>query len=308
MSPTTVEQSPSNQKKTEQVRSTGEKTLWLYAPFALFKMATVRGLVFPILLISLYSYALVYIDRNVYDFAEKSAPVIHSLLGFVISAILVFRTNTAYERWWEARKLWGQLVNTSRALAMKLSAYLPVNDRKRRRDFRILIGNFPAVLKNHLRQEGHSGFEGDGDTFFDLVQSSPHRPNCIASLLFSHIIGIKREGFLSEQELLTVYGDVNILVDIVGACERIKNTPPPASYVFFMHKIILLYVLFLPISLLGEFGYTTVFISSIVFYVLAALEGFALEIEDPFGYDSNDLPLDSLVTTIRKNVEEVLPL
>ncbi len=292
-------------------RGFGDRALWLYAPFALFRSSTIRSLFLPIVIVSLYSFVLVWVDGHFYNLVDRSAPIVHSLLGFVISVILVFRTNTAYERWWEARKLWGQLVNSTRSIAMKLNAYLPMSEAKLRKEFQVLLGNFPAILKNHLRFDAESQvreFEDGERLFSERVLAAPHRPNRVCSFLISHVISLKRQGFLSEEELLTLNGDLNSLVDILGACERIKNTPPPRSYVYFMRKIILLYVISLPLSLLGEFGVGTVFIVPLVFYVLAALEAFAREIEDPFGLDVNDLPLDSLVATIRSNVADLLPL
>ncbi len=262
-------------------------------------------------MVLLYSWILVWVDAYHYNIADRSVPVIHSLLGFVISIILVFRTNTAYERWWEARKQWGQLLNTSRTLSMKLNAYLPMSERTVRREFQVLLSGFASVLKNHLRREKldfNVEMEENDFVFLESVDLAPHQPNRVAGFLVSRVIGLKRMGYLSEEELLTLNSDLNSLVDILGACERIKNTPPPRSYVLFMRKIILLYVVSLPLSLLGEFGFGTVLIAPLVFYMLAALEAFAVEIEDPFGYEANDLPLDTLAESVRVNVSDLISL
>ena len=95
------------------------------------------------------------------------------------------------------------------------------------------------------------------------------------------------------------------MLDITGACERIKNTPIPFSYNSFIKKFIFMYVISLPFGAITSFGYATIFVVAFMFYILASLELIAEEIEDPFGRDANDLPTDNLCETIKENLIQI---
>jgi putative membrane protein len=127
---------------------------WFTFIFRFHKSDTVRKLLPMIVSISVYSAIVAWIEvdylRLSSDNKLKNLSIMHSLLTFVISTLLVFRTNSAYERWWEGRKLWGSLVNSSRNFAMKIDAILPPSLTTERQFYKTMIGNFPFVLKNHL--------------------------------------------------------------------------------------------------------------------------------------------------------------
>ena len=115
-----------------------------------------------------------------------------------------------------------------------------------------------------------------------------------------------REKRLSGDQLITIDKEIKALTDIIGACERIKNTPIPFSYNLFIKKFIFIYTITLPFGLAHEFHYWTIPIATFVLYILGSLELLAEEIEDPFGTDSNDLPTDNLSLKIKENVAEIL--
>ena len=232
--------------------------------------------------------------------------VLHSLLGFVISLLLVFRTNTAYDRWWEARKLWGALVNISRNLALKSKSFLPVDDHEY---IKTMIANFSMSLKHHLRKElndnhlkGCIGFDKDS-----LIHKK-HIPNQIALLIFSRFNQFYIDKKITGDQLFMVKEELTAFTDITGACERIKNSPIPYSYSLFIKKFIFAYTMTLPLGLMSDFGYWLIPITIFVFYALTSLEVIAEEIEDPFGRESNDLPTDSIVVNIEKSINEIFEL
>jgi putative membrane protein len=232
---------------------------------------------------------------------------LHGLLGFVISMLLVFRTNTAYDRWWEGRKLWGALVNNSRNLAIKLSVMLPAEDKDNRNFFRKIIPAYAYALKKHLGHETTriSLFDND-DQLQQQINKDKHIPNQVAVLLLKRVQQLYEQGKIKGDQLIVLNAELQSFTDICGACERIKNTPIPYSYSAFIKKFIFFYVITLPVGYVFSLGYFIIPVVTFVFYVLASLEIIAEEIEDPFGGDENDLPLDKIAASIHKHTGEIL--
>jgi putative membrane protein len=245
---------------------------------------------------------LLHIDSNS-QVAKVS--VMYSLLGFVISLLLVFRTNTAYERWWEGRKLWGSLVNCTRNLALKNEAFLAAYPEEK--DYiRSLLIHFPYALKNHLRNVSSMNESELSDLFkITDLKDRKHLPLHISSLLYQRIAMLEKENKISGEQMIVLNQDAQQWMEICGACERIKNTPIPFSYSAFLKKFIFVYVITLPFTYAPVLGWYAVPIVMFIFYVLASLEIIAEEIENPFGTDANDLPLDEISKTIRNSVELV---
>lgn len=231
----------------------------------------------------------------------------HTLLSFVISMLLVFRTNTAYDRWWEGRKLWGSLVNSSRNLAMKLNAILPLDDVQNRAFFKKMIPMYANLLSSHLRSE-HTRLALDEKDHPELatIDNKKHVPNQVASLITQRIVRLNETGLIKAEQLLFINAEVQNFTDVCGACERIKNTPIPYSYSAFLKKFIFIYILSLPLSFVFTLGYLAIPIVAFIFYVLASLELIAEEIEDPFGGDSNDVPTEKIAENIHKHLAEII--
>ena len=284
---------------------------WRRAIFLVHRSDTFRALLPYLLLMILYASGVVYAERTLLhlpaDSWLKNTPTMHTLLGFAISMLLVFRTNTAYDRWWEGRKLWGSLTNNSRNLALKLAAMLPEDDSGPRAFFRQAIPLYAQVLQKHLLKETTrlALDEGAHPELPDLDRAQ-HVPNTVAQSLYAKVYALYREGTISGEQLIVLNGELSAFTDICGACERIKNTPIPYSYSAFIKKFIFIYVVTLPFGFTFSLGYYTVPITAFVFYVLASLELIAEEIEDPFGTDPNDLPMQKMAENIKGNVEAIL--
>lgn len=256
----------------------------------------------PLMLIAgTYSGIIAFIELEYFGKGYISnLGVMHSVLGFVISLLLVFRTNTAYDRWWEGRKQWGALTNNCRSLAMKLHAM--VHNEADREFFRLMIPNFAYALKNHLR-ENEDYHELDPVLDLDTEQ---HLPNQIASKIFERVAELERKGSITDEKLLLLDEEIRMLVDVCGACERIKNTPIPFAYSVFIKKFIVLYVATLPFGWAFSIGYLVIPVVAFVLFAFASLELIAEEIENPFGTDSDDLPIDQICQNIRKHVGELI--
>ncbi|RTY82009.1 hypothetical protein EKL97_06600 [Flavobacterium sp. LS1P28] len=279
---------------------------WISFIFHLSKADTFRKLIPMMLLIGVYSGIIGYLEIEYWHLPDnspvKNISIMHGMLGFVISLLLAYRTNTAYDRWWEGRKLWGSLVNNSRNLSIKLSAML--QDEKDRNFFRKIIPGYASILHKHLN---------DRDTslqlFDDLdldIDHHKHKPNQVAKMMFQKINDLYVSKKITGDQLLILNTEVHSFTDICGACERIKNTPIPYSYSAFIKKFIFIYVLTLPFGYVFSLGYYVIPVVVFIFYVLASLELIAEEIEDPFGMDANDLPTKKMAENIKKHVEELI--
>jgi putative membrane protein len=279
---------------------------WIAFIFRFHKSDTFRKLIPMMIFIGLYTYGVGYLEIVHWKLSEKSylsnINIMHSMLGFVISLLLVFRTNTAYDRWWEGRKLWGALVNNSRNLAIKISAML--HDESDRQYFRKMIPAYASILNKHLSKED-TGKQLFDDVDLD-IDHHKHKPNQIAKILFQKVNDLYLQKKITGDQLIVLNDELKSFAEICGACERIKNTPIPYSYSAFIKKFIFFYVMTLPFGYVFSLGYYSIPVVIFIFYVLASLELIAEEIEDPFGYDANDLPTEKIASNIKKHVEEIL--
>lgn len=279
---------------------------WFTFIFKFHKADTFRTLLPIMLAIGIYAGVVGWLEVEYWQLAEtnyiKNITLMHGMLGFVISLLLVFRTNTAYDRWWEGRKMWGALVNNSRNFAIKLSAML--SEEHNRAYFRKIIPGYALVLHKHL------GNEQTGKVLFDDVaidlDHHKHRPNQVAQMMFAKVNDLYQSKKITGDQLIILNAEVQSFTDICGACERIKNTPIPYSYSAFIKKFIFFYVMTLPWGYAFSLGYYVAPVVVFIFYVLASLELIAEEIEDPFGGDTNDLPTKKIAENIQKHVGEIL--
>ena len=279
---------------------------WITFIFRFHKSDTFRQLIPMMIFIGLYTFGVGYLEIVYWKMSEKShlsnITIMHNMLGFVISLLLVFRTNTAYDRWWEGRKLWGALVNNSRNLAIKLRVML--HDENDRAYFRKLIPGYASILSKHLTNvETSKQLYDDADLEIDHHK---HKPNQLAKMLFQKINDLYDQKKITGDQLIILNNEIMSFTDICGACERIKNTPIPYSYSAFIKKFIFFYVMTLPFGYVFSLGYYSIPVVIFIFYVLASLELIAEEIEDPFGFDANDLPIEKIASNIKKHVEEIL--
>lgn len=284
---------------------------WLRYIFSFHKGDTARKLAPVLLAMAVYCGVVAYVVIEYIhpgpDSDLKNIAIMHSLLGFVISTLLVFRTNTAYDRWWEGRKAWGSLTNNSRNLALKLVHILGPDDADSRTFFRAMIPNYAFALKNHLRGDFQAGDLASCLGFDPAsIKTDQHVPNQIAMFLFSKMDELYQSGTFRPEHLLVLNQEFSAFTEICGICERIHTTPIPYSYSSFLKKFVAVYCLTLPLGYVLSLHYWVIPVVLIVFYVLASLELIAEEIEDPFGTDANDLPTERMAQGIRKAVGELL--
>lgn len=236
-----------------------------------------------------------------------------STMGGAIGIFLAFRTNSAYERWWEARILWGSLVNSSRTFARQALTLIdddslsggPSLLKKRLVNFQMA---FVAAMRCHLRKQnpfpelrGHLG-----QKMTDDLRAYGNVPTAILLKSAETVREAKTAGLLSEYRWVQMDGTLTELTNILGACERIKNTPLPRQYDFFPRILITAYCLLLPFGLVQGMGLLTPLASTVVSFIFIALETVGREIEAPFENTVHDTPMTTLSRSIEINLRQLM--
>ena len=233
----------------------------------------------------------------------------HSLAGVALSLMLVFRTNTSYARFWEGRTLWGGIVNESRNLARGARPFLAHAAPELYRSLVLWTAAFSRATASRLRNARKLGAAADAlpREDVDRVEHAEHPALAVAHEL-SRLLNEGRErGFYSDYVQMQLDQNVQLLVDYLGGCERIHGTPLPFAYMVHLRRALALYCFTLPFALVDSLGWLTVAATFIVAYLFFGIEEIGVEIEDPFGVDDNDLPLDAICDTIQKNLMAMLP-
>ena len=223
-------------------------------------------------------------------------------LSFALALLIGFRINQAYDRWWEARKLWGALVNVSRNLAVKVRR-LHQPDVVDRESIRNLIVGFCFGLKDHLLDEAElhrlTGFENED-------ARPTHLPSYIVDRLYGVFARWQSDGKLSDQQLWVLDVEAREFLEVCGACERIKHTMMSISWRMFIRQCIVALLLLLPWMLVGAFGGWTVVLTVLIGYFATAGEAIARYVEAPFGRTEDHLDLDGICEVIDRSVTDVL--
>lgn len=252
--------------------------------------------------ITFYAGLVILIDHSLLHSLKTVGSEFHGFLGLILGTLLVFRTNTSYDRWWEGRKLWGQLVNDTRNLAIKVQTCVRSEAADKQRLGQWLI-DFAYGLKEHLRGSGSlkelPGFASESAT-------PAHVPAYVSTRIYEQFEAWRQNDQLGGFELLFLDQHAASLMNICGACERIQKSPISISYRWFIRQSIVIYLLTLPWGLMEQFGWWTIPAVAMLAYFMVGVEMIAEEIEDPFGLSEDDLLLDDLCRTIQKSVKEIL--
>jgi putative membrane protein len=258
-----------------------------------------------------YIENIFFADNKTIDLVNNIG-IVYSILGFTLSLFLVFRTNTAYDRWWEGRRLWGDLNNAIRNISIHLHSSLPIENEQRRHYYSALMHLFSIALKQHLQDKRLHGnhfeiFEDNNPIFEDKneILKINQQPQFIAKLIFLALKADVRHGLFSIHELELFRSELNKFMEVAGGCERIKNTPIPFTYSVFIKKFIFIYVMLFPIVYSTQLFFFIIPVTMFILYVLASIELIAEEIENPFNGDESDLPLEAIVKNIGKNAREI---
>lgn len=272
-----------------------------------------------IVLAALFSLLIAYgQSRFPADFPSFTL-VPFSLIGLAFSIFLGFRNTASYDRYWEGRKLWGQLVIDARSLARQLLTLMGpsradghAGETAEAKAFacemvRKIIA-FTYALKHHLRS---SDAAADVTRFWPTADVSSllkrgHVPDAILLSLSAELRQCRDREWLSDQMLRAMDERLTSLATVLAACERIRYTPLPFAYTLLLHRTAYLYCFLLPFGLVETIGMMTPLVVAIVSYTFFGLDALGDEIEEPFGDLPNDLPLDAISRTIEINLREAM--
>jgi putative membrane protein len=228
-------------------------------------------------------------------------------MGISLAIFLGFRNSVSYERFWEARKQWGNLLIGARSLARQVSSFAPTEVALQRQVARTLSA-FVFALKHQLR-----GSDPAADLACRLEPATIARvsqarfvPAALLLALAQSLSTAQRAGQLSDLQLQSMDSNLDLLTNASGACERIVSTPIPYTYRVLMNRTVMIYCLLLPIGLSTAIGWLTPLIATFIAYTYLALDVIGEEIEEPFGTEPNDLPLASMCHTIEVAVCELV--
>ncbi len=231
--------------------------------------------------------------------------------NLVLGLLLVFRTNTAYERYWDGRKAWGLLVITTRNLAREIqigvNAPTALEKDEKEKALKRLV-SFAIATKCFLRQESPVAQLKALLSEADIAQiEKAARPPQLVTFWLSHYLKQQaNNGHIDEGQRLNFNAQMNGLVEALSGCERILKTPMPMSYKVYLKRLTLLYCMILPLGLVEQLGWWTPWAIALVSFVLLGVEEIGNEIEDPFGYGFNDIKVDAICETLLKDIQTTL--
>jgi len=240
-------------------------------------------------------------------------PIAHTLVGVALGLLLVFRTNASYDRFWEGRRLFGMIVNRSRDLVRQIVAYLGGDDAAARGERETLVRHVNllyALIRQFLRRERDLAALGPLVTDEERAVLEPVavRPTVVVTWITRALGRAADAGRLTEQRLQLLDGNLTSFVDSWGGAERILKTPIPFAYAQHIKLFLVLFCLTVPFALVDSMRWATPAAVAVVVFGLFGIEEIGIEIEDPFGYDANDLPLDRIGETIAVDTAAMVKL
>lgn len=248
-----------------------------------------------------YAFIIYYLFHATgFHFSFKWYTTFEGILGFVIGLLLVFRTNKAYERWWEARSIWGNLVNVSVNLAIKIKVMLRPNSLESRH-FIDLITKFGQALAIHLRKEPSPV---ELKALLKMNEVPKHPPSHIAKHLYLAVHHHRNAP--SEVDKLIIDSDLRQFMIACGGSEKIRNTLVSISYRMFVKHVMILFVLIMPCGLTNSMGLAAIPITVATAYFMLALEGIARHLEEPFGRTEDHINLCQVNQHISNTVTDIL--
>jgi ion channel-forming bestrophin family protein len=261
----------------------------------------------------LFATGITYVHHELAPLSQDLTLAPFTLTGLALGIFLGFRNNTSYDRFWEGRKLWGQIVNSTRTMARLILSLVgpePADEaiRKRRVEHVHRVIAYAHTVRQHLRgqrfPEELKGLIPEGEV--EAIAGSSNRPMRILHELSRRLREDFDRGHIDPMHHLMLEQELTVLINCQGGCERIKLTPIPFSYNVLLHQLVALYCFGLPFGLVHSIGYLTPVVVLIVAYAFFGLDAVGDEIEDPFGEDYNDLPLFAISRTIDVNLRECL--
>ncbi len=264
----------------------------------------------PVLAFGLYAFVIWLIDyMTPADISLGLQVAPYEFAGAILGSLLVLRTNSGLERWWEGRKLWGSITNESRNLGILVLANGPP-DPGWRREILGWIAAFGHVCRRRLRSQRNLielvDLIGPEDTA--TISRAEHMPTAVSLRIAELLREARDRGVFDPFAYLRAEEQRSLLIDYIGGCERILKTPLATAYVVLIRRFIVLFLLTLPSALLRRVEWLTPFVTMLVAYPILALDYIADDLQHPFSTRTiNHLPLNDITTTIEANLLALVP-
>ncbi|MBI2785457.1 MAG: hypothetical protein HYX60_03775 [Legionella longbeachae] len=271
---------------------------WLPHLFLFYKEKVFRKLLPVTIIIILYAIIIASFFENA---TRQNLGQFHLIFSFILTIIISFRVNTSYSRWWEGRVLWGSIVNNCRNLSLKFDAFVGLNTQP---DFYQLLIKLPVVIKAHLRKENRE-IQSELLSLCIHDVEGQHPVLIIIKRMYIILNQLRQEKKLQLEQYLVLDTHLANLIDMTGGCERIANTHVPPAFAFFVKQALLFYAIMFPFGWMDTFGFFIIPMMVMIVYILLGLEILSEELEEPFGKDDNDLPLNTIAKSIVRNIEQI---
>lgn len=282
-------------------------------PSTLSLFFILRGSIVPaiaprVLTMSAFAAGVVILDHLRPGLLDDVSVAPFTLLGLSLSIFLGFRNNACYDRWWEARKLWGQLIYEMRCLGRETVLLLgDEQEEVKQRQLRRLIG-FTHGLTAKLRRTDEKAAIAPWVSAEECqaLQSRRSLLNGLLKVIHAEYVDRLRAGTLTDILYQSLVTRLAAISGIQAGCERIQNTPLPFAYTLLLHRTAVLFCLLLPFALVSSLGWFTPMVMAVVAYAFFGLDALGDELEDPFGTAQNDLPLLAMTRVIEIDLLELL--
>ena len=266
-----------------------------------------------LVLVSLYSAGVVVLYK-VFNFTHLAIPLsIPMIMGTVISLLLAFRSNQAYDRWWEARTIWGAIVNDSRTLARQVNWFTraPEMDEQshflRNRFIKRQIAWCYSLSRSLRGQDSQYGLEKYvSRSELQTIKNFNNSPMAILDLQGQELQKAYHNGVINAYQQVEIERTLSRLCDAMGKCERIKNTIFPATYSLYIHFSLLFFFLLLPFAVVDFFGYMSIPVVIAIAAVFFLIEKMAIHLQDPFENKPTDTPMTAICFTIERDLKQTM--
>ncbi|MDH4609150.1 bestrophin family protein [Pseudomonas sp. BN102] len=266
------------------------------------KGSIARHIALRTLMITLLACLIVVVENLHPGWFAKVNAMPFTLLGLSLSIFMSFRNNACYDRWWEGRKAWGQVIVEVRSFTRQSVAITDVGLREAL--LRELCG-FVHALNAKLRGEDER--EAARKWLADLPEiHGSNLSDGILRQIGNQCTWLARRGDIGEWRAIALEEHLNGLTEAQATCERIKSTPLPFPYTLLLHRTIYIFCVLLPFAMAEPLGWLAPIFNTIVAYTFFGLDAIGDELEDPFGHDENDLPTDAMVRTMEREILDAL--
>ncbi|MGZ0715917.1 bestrophin family protein [Pseudomonas palleroniana] len=248
------------------------------------------------LLVTLLASVIVLVETLHPAYFSKVNATPFTLLGLSLSIFMSFRNNACYDRWWEGRKQLGQMIIEVRSLIRETQV---LGDSHERTDLLRGVCGFAHGLIARLRHEDEARAIAP---WVAVDGNHPNPPDSLLQTLGARFCKLAQRGVISDWRYTQLETRLVGLSQVQAACERIKHTPLPFPYTLLLHRTIYLFCILLPFAMAEPLGWLTPVFTAIVSYTFFGLDEIGDDLEDPFGFDENDLPCNALVRTLEREV------